>query len=63
MVMETIRETGSGESARPVPYGDFDGMTRAGALAIILAKSNEPEPEPKPSLIQRIIGLMPHAGE
>lgn len=40
-----IRETGTGESNRPAPAGDFDGLTRAEALRRLLEAHKAPREE------------------
>ncbi len=44
MDRSTIRETGTGESSRPTPSGNFDGLTKAEALRRLLAKDEPPAP-------------------
>lgn len=49
-----IRETGSSDSNRPAPAGDYDGTTRAGTLKALLDKS-EAAKEERPSLLKRFL--------
>lgn len=42
MDRSTMRESGSSDSNRPAPTGDFDGYTRRQAMRDLLAKHEEP---------------------
>ena len=41
----TLRETGTGESERPTPHGDYTGLSRAKALDLLLAKHEQAQTE------------------
>jgi len=39
-MLNDVRESGIGESSRPKPDGDFDGVTRASAMQLLMEEYN-----------------------
>jgi hypothetical protein len=56
VIIETVRETGTGDASRVTPAGDYDGYSIAEAMKAVL-HSDKPQPVPVPAW-RRVLALV-----